>query len=107
MLDELMVSFNRWSLVGCLPLSAKIPLSCCSRRAVAELRAAPSLEALMQLLVARAKLLLSLRSVVQAQQQKQVQPLCIPEVPCHSRHLTIAGCFAGAYSCPNSLQWPL
>ena len=45
-----------------------------SRRATAELRAAPSLEALMQLLVARAKLLLSLRSVVQAQRQEQVRP---------------------------------
>jgi hypothetical protein len=45
-----------------------------SRRATAELRAAPSLEALMQLLVARAKLLLSLRSVVQAQRQEQVPP---------------------------------
>lgn len=44
-----------------------------SRRATAELRAAPSLEALMQLLVARAKLLLSLRSVVQAQRTEQVQ----------------------------------
>jgi hypothetical protein len=43
-----------------------------SRRSTAELRAAPSLEALMQLLVARAKLLLSLRSVVQAQRQEQV-----------------------------------
>ncbi len=42
-----------------------------SRHAAAELRAAaPSLEALMQLLVARAKLLLSLRSIVLEQQQK-------------------------------------
>ena len=62
-----------------------------SRRATAELRAAPSLEALMQLLVARAKLLLSLRSVVQAQRQEQVRPSLPVQTLCCALHLLIQG----------------
>jgi hypothetical protein len=64
-----------------------------SRRATAELRAAPSLEALMQLLVARAKLLLSLRSVVQAQRHEQVRPSLPVQPLCCALHLLVQGPF--------------